>query len=861
MPNTGPSHSGGEQLLQENAELRTRLAEAEETLRAIREGEVDAVIVTGSRGERVFSLSETENLHRLMVEGMNEAGWAVTPEGMLLFCNDRAATLLQRSKGQLLGRRLHEFAAPADAEPLQRLLQSALACATDARVVFLAADGTSVPMHVWASHLVRDGDRIICLVATDLSRVESDRSLIAQLNEQRQAASDARAALQASELRIQRALLASHSFTFEWEPATDRVWRSASCATILGLGGDAACRDTGQQYFERVHPEDRTRFVQTVLGLSPAASGYTAEYRVGRGDGGEVVLGESGRGVFDDAGRLQRLVGVSTDITLRKRAEQALQQLNEHLEQIVHDRTAELTKANQQLQAIYDGMTDGMAIVDSATGRFVKVNAAHCRLMGYTEQELLCRCVADMHPAEAVPQVWEELRVHAEGQKKRSEEIPVLRKDGALVYVDIASNRIVYQDRPCLVTFARDVTQRKQADQALREAAEAAEAANLAKSAFLANMSHEIRTPMMSILGYSELLEQSTLAEDERREYLAVIQRNGRALLQLLNDILDLSRIEAGRMEVERVVCRPAEVVSDVLNLLRMRAEEKALSLAAEYRPPWPSTIHSDPVRLRQILVNLVGNAIKFTATGGVRIEVYQVPGAPARLCFAVCDTGIGIDPATLDKLFKPFTQADTSHTRRFGGSGLGLAICHRLAGLLGGRITVASEPGRGSTFTLTLDLAPEDPATLGQAHPPAGAPAGTRPILPGGRFQGRVLVAEDAPDVQRFLRVVLTRAGAEVDTAGDGCLAVRLALASAAEERPYELILMDIQMPELDGFEATKLLREAGWGGPILALTAHAMQGDRERCLAAGCDDYLAKPVALQDLMPLLARYLPRRE
>jgi PAS domain S-box-containing protein len=353
------------------ADLRARLEEAEETLRAIREGEVDAVVVTGSKGDRVFALTESESLPRLMVETMNEAGLAVTPEGLLVFANDRAAAFLGRPKDQLLGHDLAEFVAPADADRFRQLLQNA--ATTDARIEFVGATGNPVPMHVWASHLDRADGPLICLVATDLSRVEADRVLIAQLQKQteqlraaraasinlmkdavlaRQQAEQVGAALAESEQRIQQALRVSHSFTFEWHSATDTVLRSASCGMILGLTGDEAVNDIGQRFFQRVHPDDRVRFTQMLGKLTPAAASYTTEYRVVRPDGSTVVLEEVGQATFDVAGKLQRLVGVTTDITIRKQAEEELRKLTEQMRL----RTADLESTNEDLTRLNKAM-------------------------------------------------------------------------------------------------------------------------------------------------------------------------------------------------------------------------------------------------------------------------------------------------------------------------------------------------------------------------------------------------------------------------------------------------------------------------------------------------------------------------
>jgi len=389
------------------------------------------------------------------------------------------------------------------------------------------------------------------------------------------------------------------------------------------------------------------------------------------------------------------------------------------------------------------------------------------------------------------------------------------------------------------------------------EARRAAQEASRLKSEFLAHTSHEIRTPMTALVGYTELLGDPDLSPAERAEGLATIRRNGEHLMTIVNDILDLSKIESGRMTIERMACSPFALVAEVAAVLRPRAAHDGLDVEVGYRSPLPETIETDPTRLRQILLNLVGNAIKFTPRGSVRLEVGPVEDT--RLCFEVIDTGIGLDAEQQARLFTAFSQADASTTRRFGGTGLGLAISKRLAGMLGGDLRVRSVPGEGSTFTLTIDVGslagvrlldrpPDVPAAAERREPSAHAPQALR---------GRILLAEDGLDARRLLARHLRAAGAEVETAENGLVACELALRAADAGTPYDLILMDMQMPELDGYAAAARLRAAGYRGPIVALTAHAMEDERARCLGAGCDGFAAKPILRRTLIEVARAYL----
>ncbi len=408
--------------------------------------------------------------------------------------------------------------------------------------------------------------------------------------------------------------------------------------------------------------------------------------------------------------------------------------------------------------------------------------------------------------------------------------------------------------------MARQTATLHESEKQLRKAVEVAKAANnssQSKSAFLANMSHEIRTPMTAILGYADLLLEPNSSQSDKQDSLQVIRRNARHLLQLINDILDVSKIEAGKMTVERINCDVQSLIREVLAMMRPKAIEKNLELRVVFDGAVPKTIKSDALRVKQILANLMGNAVKFTQKGVVTVRVgLQRNGDRSLMIFDVADTGVGLTDEQLKRLFQPFSQADESTTRRFGGTGLGLTISRRLATMLGGDVTASSTHLVGSTFRATVETGPLDGIELLSDLTEAKLQVTEGPsnlLTRDSKLTGRVLLAEDGPDNQVLISIYLKATGLQVSLAENGKVAVKMAKAEN-----FDVILMDMQMPELDGYGATSTLRARGFKTPIIALTAHAMTGDREKCINAGCTDYLSKPVDRDHLVQLLQKYLP---
>jgi len=588
-----------------------------------------------------------------------------------------------------------------------------------------------------------------------------------------------------------------------------------------------------------------------------------------------------------------------------------------------HQLDKEFRASERHHDTLLDNLADGVIMTDS-NGTILHFSLAAQRMFGYRLSEVINKSLNILISKTSQLNMQNQMasgslriselagkRQQFQGVSRTNEEFPFeltvreMWDDEGLNYV-------------CTV---RNLTEQMETEDLLREARHIAEAANQSKSAFLANMSHELRTPLTAILGFAETLLTSEsdrppaadqVPDSDQRlplgqaEAAQTIIRNGEHLLHLLNEILDLSKIEAGKMEISCIRCSPFAVVAEVQTLLGAKAKAKGLLLEVENSTAVPETIFTDPLRLKQILVNLVGNAIKYTEDGEIRIALsfFERSEGPAILGIEVVDTGIGMSREQAASLFRPFIQPDTSAKRRFVGTGLGLTISKHFAEMLGGDITVKSALGKGSTFFVRIEAGPCEDIDMVEKWPgkavsegegeetrPSMMPAAATPSDSGTAAQmantatstptttsqspseeparkgvltakkkkllAKILLAEDGYDNRRLISVVLEKAGAVVEVAENGQIAYDKAIEAWKARQPFDVILMDMQMPVMDGYQSTVRLRQDGYPGPIIALTANAMEGDRDKCLEAGCNDYAAKPIKWAGLLDVIERLI----
>jgi PAS domain S-box-containing protein len=505
-------------------------------------------------------------------------------------------------------------------------------------------------------------------------------------------------------------------------------------------------------------------------------------------------------------------------------------------------------------------LAEGLLVVD-VEGNIVLANQAFASHVGIDAEKLTGRLIdtfqwCDATGVKAIDLPWTDCL--DEGIAKNGAHVSLPSASGKRHSFMVNCSPVVGGNKKHngMLMSLSDITLIEEKEAELVESKKAADAANQAKSDFLANMSHEIRTPMNAVLGFTELLRRGQVRDDkEAKKHLNTIHSNGKHLLELINDILDLSKVEAGRLEVEKITIQPHRIIAEVVQVLQVKAVEKGIGLKFVCNGMVPPTVQTDPARLRQVITNLVGNAIKFTEHGQVSIVQRMVnDGNHTKLAISIVDSGVGIPADKVDSIFEAFVQAESSTTRRFGGTGLGLSISKKFALALGGDILVKSEFGKGSSFTLTLDPGNVDPHSLVRGETldlNVEAVADNRTHR--WQFAGqRVLVVDDGQENRELVRLVLEEVGLKVDEAENGQVAV-----DKVQLNSYSIVLMDMQMPVLDGYDATKALRKLGCQLPIVALTAHAMAGFEAKILAVGCSAYLTKPIDIDKLLQHLAKDL----
>jgi PAS domain S-box-containing protein len=635
------------------------------------------------------------------------------------------------------------------------------------------------------------------------------------------------------EERFELALDASGAGLWDWSIESGVVVTSAHYMAMLG----EEARETRLSILEiasRIHPGD---FAATFQALTHAQAcpdqRYDVEFRMRCKDGAFKWLRSSGRVVERGGdGEPLRMIGYHVDIDARRRGEQEREVLERRMRLLFEHSPAAI--------AMFDR---DMRYVVASRGWYTQYGLGDTAIIGRSHYDVFPTC----------PERWKELHRRAlAGEVLSCDRDAFERESGSTTNLSWAIHpwRDAIDEIGGIVMFTQVIDEQVRYEDSLRDARDTAIAASRARGDFLANMSHEIRTPMTAILGFTDLLETDP---DNRAEHVETIRRNGRQLLEIVNSLLDLSKIDAGRMTVERLPVDVNSLFDDIARTFGGRAQERGLELTIARAANAPATIGSDPLRLRQILGNLVGNALKFTPAGRVAVRIGPPSNDGTRIAFEVEDTGIGMTPEQLEQVFEPFVQGDGSTTRRFGGTGLGLCIAKRLTTLLGGELSVRSTPGFGTSFRLDLPFVAIDASVDRFLDEPPAA-------LPKRSLEGlRVLLAEDGADNRRLLGVLLARAGALSNAVENGALVVAEVERARAAGTPYDVVLMDMQMPLVDGYGATAALRAAGFDVPVIALTAHAMAGDRERCLEAGCDDYLTKPIDRARLDDVLARAAAR--
>ena len=773
-------------------------------------------------------IEEQRAFYEHISETLGEGLYVQDVDGLCIYMNSEAERLLGWSRTEFLGMPVHNTIHTRSADGLQvkgrdcRIMQRVKeegSTRSDDQV-FIRKDGSVFPVEVSAQAVLRDGKADGLVVAfQDISERKKNELFIRLTQE-----------------RLNLSLDGSNLALWDWDISTDRVYLSDRWALMVGDERQEMILSSAQ-LFQRAHPDDMRMLGESLEAVLKGKSEfYSVEFRVAHSSGGWTWIHTHGKVVERDAnGRATRMTGTNADVTERKQGEE------------------QLLKSETKLRTLYESSSDAVMLLDESG--FIDCNPAALSMFGCATHEEFCtQTPSSISPSRQPggpdnPEGIDSASLSAmhigiarEIGSHRFEWLHKRMDDGSTFDADVLLNAFELEGKQYLQATVRDITERKQIEATILQAKTAAEQASQIKSDFLSNMSHEIRTPMNGIIGMTELALDTEL-NAEQREYLSLVKSSADSLLHIINDILDFSKIESGKMSIELIDFSLEQLMRDTMKSLAVRAHQKDLELLLHVAPDAPRRLVGDPGRLRQVIVNLVGNAIKFTEQGEVEVEVQMFPSKSpghAAMRFSVRDTGIGIPREKFKSIFESFSQADSSTTRRFGGTGLGLTISAQLIELMGSHIELDSVVGEGSVFHFTLDMevVSADPAEEYQQT---------------GRIAGMpVLVADDNATNRRLLEEMLRNWKLVPTVVADGVLALVELERAAQAGKPYPLALLDVQMPGMDGFELAERIRlhPEYAGATVMMLTSEGQRGHAARCKELGVASYLMKPVSQSELL-----------
>jgi PAS domain S-box-containing protein len=770
---------------------------------------------------------DSQAILQCLLESAPDTGIAATDLNLrILYFNPAAGRMYGYPPEQVLGRTVHEFHVihQIPAERLDHAVQI-----VREKGFYLYAVQRQEPGHV------RHFEMRVSAIRNPEGEMLGYMLLAQDVTRRR----ETELALQRSEERLRKSQQFANVGSWDWQLATDVLYWSERVPALLGLKS-GSIKTTREQFLSRVHPEDRQRVAEAVVACLEHRADYDIEYRVVWPEDGSIHwLHEQGDVLRDEYGTPLNMLGLVQDISRRKEVELQLQAQHRFLDSVI------------------ETIPSMLFVKDADRLRYVRVNRAGEQLTGRPVADFLGKSDADLlPPEEAEAKLLADHSLLASGKALEITEEQVNTCQGSRLLRTRKAPILDEQGNPAyLLGISDDITEQRAAEQSLAEARILAEKANQAKSDFLANMSHEIRTPMNGIIGLTELALTTDL-NPQQTDYLRKVNQSAQSLLGLLNDILDLSKIEANRLELESIPFDLHDLLEQISSLMAIYSQQKGLPLQVRIDPEIPRHLLGDPLRIKQILLNLVGNAFKFTKEGEITIEVR--PGLHAQhsclpVAFTVRDTGIGIDEKQQQDLFKPFVQSDSSTTRIYGGTGLGLAITRQLVEMMDGTIKLISAPGEGSSFTFTLPLPLSDQAELAaylERTELAAPDSSTLEQIRG----ARILLVEDNFINQQVAVELLRQEYFWVDLAENGQQALDL-----LQPGRYDVVLMDLQMPVMDGYQATRAIRSRTEYDelPILAMSANAMRHDREQCRSVGMNDHIPKPVDRRQLLAALCRWI----